>query len=97
MSKLTVAILDFKPLHKNTLVGFVSARVPEMCLTLHDIALHQKGDSRWAQLPAKPQVGRDGKAIVKDGKARGAFSHVVIAALLDRFPHAFNATEDSVA
>jgi hypothetical protein len=102
MSKLSVVCTDFKPLRRNTLVGFASVKVPEMRLTIRDIAVHQKGDSRWAQLPAKPQITRDGQVVTKDGKTqyatilefdsravRDAFSTAVIASLLDRVPDVF--------
>jgi len=72
-------------------------------LTIRGVAIHEKGDARWAQLPAKPQV-KDG-ALVKDpgtgkiqytpimdfdGRAvRDAFSAAVINAVLERAPEAF--------
>jgi hypothetical protein len=76
--------------------------VTEMRLTIRDISIHEKGESRWAQLPSKPQISKDGKVITKDGKTqyatilefdsravREAFSNAVIASLLDRVPDAF--------
>ena len=65
--------------------------------------MHEKGEARWAQLPAKPQL-KDG-AQVKDatGKAqyinimefdgrevRDAFSRAVVQAVLERAPEAFD-------
>jgi hypothetical protein len=102
MSKLNIICLDFKPLRENTLIGFAAIKVTEMRLTIRDVAIHEKGESRWAQLPSKPQISRDGKLVTKDGKGqyttilefdsravREAFSNAVIASVLDRVPNAF--------
>jgi hypothetical protein len=64
-SKLTITCQGFRPLVRNTLRGFVSITINELRLTIHDIAVHEKGESRWAQLPAKPQI-RDGELIKDD-------------------------------
>lgn len=102
MSKLTVHCTDFRPLRRNTLCGFAIITIAELKLTIRDVAIHQKGELRWAQLPAKPQI-KDG-ALIKDsaGKVqywpvleftsdpvRKAFSQAVIAAVLERVPGAF--------
>jgi hypothetical protein len=91
----------FRPWPKNTPRGLASIRLTEIDLTIHDVAIHEKGCARWAQLPAKPQV--DG-ALVKDadGKIqyvkmmdfgshaqRDAFSVAAIAAVLEHPPNAF--------
>jgi hypothetical protein len=103
MLKLSITCADFKPIHRNTLVGFATIHIGDMRLTIKDVAIHTKGESRWAALPAKPQIDRNGVPIRDaNGKiayatlfefdsvaVRNAFSHAVIAALLDRFPHAF--------
>jgi hypothetical protein len=57
----------FKPFPRNSLVGFVRARMPSG-MVLHDVAIHQQGDAAWASPAAKPQIGRDGTHIKKDGK-----------------------------
>jgi hypothetical protein len=62
--KFSVAITDFRPLHKNTLRGFATIRIPELRLEIRDVAVHEKGSSRWAQLPARPQLDRNGVPIV---------------------------------
>jgi hypothetical protein len=88
---------------RNTLRGFAEISVAEMRLRIRDVAIHEKGESRWAQLPAKPQI-KDG-SLVKDvtGKVqyvhipdfdsrevRDAFSRAVVQAVLERAPEAFN-------
>jgi hypothetical protein len=102
--KLTVICESFHPLLRNTLRGFAEITIAEMRLTIRDVAIHQKGEARWAQLPAKPQV-KDG-ALVKDpssGKiqytpvmefdsraVRDAFSTAVVNAVLECAPEAFD-------
>jgi hypothetical protein len=101
--KLTVTCESFRPLVRNTLRGFAEITIAELRLKVRDVAIHERGEARWAQLPAKPQV-KDG-ALVKDpgtGKiqyinvmefdsraVRDAFSRVVIDAVLERAPEAF--------
>jgi hypothetical protein len=107
--KLSVIVEAFTPRHSNTLRGFCSVLIPEMRLRIHDVAIHEKNDSRWAALPAKPQITRDG-TVKRDerGKAayatiiefadrdtREAFSQRVIASLLEFAPSAFSVEEDA--
>jgi hypothetical protein len=72
VSKLTVTCDEFQPVLRNTLVGFAAIRIAELRLAILDVAVHQKGDSRWAQLPAKPQVYCDGELVelVRDDAGR---------------------------
>ena len=72
MTKLTIECISFKPYRKNTLVGFATILVREMRLIVHDVALHERGDARWAALPARPQV-HDGALVTNaDGKIQYA-------------------------
>jgi hypothetical protein len=105
--KLTVTCESFHPLVRNTFRGFAEISIAELRLKIRDVAIHQRGESRWAQLPAKPQI-KDG-ALVKDpstGKiqyipimefdsraVRDAFSARVIASLLEFAPSAFDDEE----
>ena len=82
-------------------MGFASIHIAELELKVHDVAIHQKGDRRWAALPARPWV-KDGAVVTgEDGKAqysiilefdrrevREAFSAAVIRAVIERFPNA---------
>jgi hypothetical protein len=102
-TKLSVQVDAFKPLKSNTLHGFCDVTVAEMHLKIRDLAVHEKNNSRWVGLPAKPLITRDGQvkrdernkivysAILEftDRETRDAFSDRVIAALLIRFPDAF--------
>jgi hypothetical protein len=92
----------WRPLRRNTLRGFATVTIPEICLEITDIALHVKGERRWAQLPSKPMI-RDGVVLEDDsGKPKylpilrfttrqvsDAFSAAVIRAVLERDPTAF--------
>jgi hypothetical protein len=107
MSKLAITCLDFKPVAKNTLRGFATIRIAEMRLIIHDVAIHARGDARWAALPAKPQITKEGTVVVRDGKTqyvtilefadagtRNAFSSAVIRAVLDFAPGALDHVEE---
>jgi hypothetical protein len=63
-ARYTLDCLSFKPITKNTLRGFAKVRINELGLVIGDVTLHQKNTSRWASLPAKPQM-HDG-ALVSD-------------------------------
>jgi hypothetical protein len=75
VNKLSITCRAFHPLRRNTLRGFCEICVAELRLTIRDIAVHQKGESRWAQLPAKPQV-RNGE-LVKDDSERIQYVHLM--------------------
>jgi hypothetical protein len=101
--KLVVEVENFKTQRSNTLVGFATVLLPQLHLRIHDLTVHEKNQSRWVGLPAKPWVGRDGIAkrgddgkmiyapVIEftDRETRDAFSTRVIEALLTRFPAAF--------
>lgn len=92
---------EFKPFAKNTLRGFATIKIPNIQLRIKDVAIHTKGESQWAAMPAKPQV-KDGRVVTDaTGKAQyvnvleftdrrtgDAFSRAVIAAVLERNPKA---------
>jgi hypothetical protein len=106
MTKLSVRCTDWRPLRKNTLLGFARVQIAELDLTIHDVALHRSHGRLWAQLPSRPWV-KDGQVVLgEDGKiqyspllefgrreVRDAFSAAVIRAIEERFPDAFAETE----
>lgn len=53
-------IRNLKPLRKNTLAGFFDVELPSG-LVLCGCTLHEKGDSRWVGLPARPYTDSSGK------------------------------------
>lgn len=94
MSKKTVECLDFRPMDRGSLVGFATIRIAELRLTIKDVGIHDRDGRRWAQLPAKPQIDREHRGIMKDGKLQynniltfdsreiaDAFSAAVLAAV----------------
>lgn len=96
-----IIVEEFKAVRSNSLRGFARVRMPSGMI-LHDVALHQRGDERWASPPGKPVVGRDGTQIVKAGKAvyspvisfaskelRDTFSSAIVAAVEAAHPEAF--------
>ena len=103
-NKLSVQVEAFKPLKSNTLHGFCDVRIVEMRLLVRDISVHQKNGKRWASLPAKPQINREGTVRrddrgkvactpileFSDRETREAFSARVISALLEFAPAAFD-------
>jgi hypothetical protein len=103
---LSVQVEGFKPLRSNTLYGFCDIAIPEMLLRIFDLTVHEKNGKRWASLPSKPQITREGTARKDRGKTayspvleftgsatRSAFSDRVIASLLEFAPAAFDDTE----
>ena len=100
--KLTVECLAWRPLRRNTLLGFARIRIAELDLTIHDIAVHESHGKLWAQPPARLWVkdgvvvtGDDGKVqyapILEFGRreVRDAFSDAVVRAVLTLNPRAF--------
>jgi hypothetical protein len=66
-----IEVIEWRKLKRNTLLGFAKIRVPEWHLTISDIAIHEKDGRRWAQLPSKQLLDRDGQPLRgDDGKAR---------------------------
>ena len=104
--KLTVTCVDWKPHRKGTMRGFASVEIREMRMTIHGIILHQKGANRWAGLPGKPQIDRDGNLVrdggkikytpvieIADREVRDAFSHRVCEAVEAVAADAFEVAE----
>jgi hypothetical protein len=68
-NKFTISVTDFRPLRKNSLVGFATIRINELRLTIRDVSIHRHSNGgRWAALPARPMIDREGHHIKKDGK-----------------------------
>jgi hypothetical protein len=105
--KHTIRCRSFRALAKGTLRGFATIHVVELRVAIHDVALHKKGEARWAQLPSKPVV-RDGRHIVDeatgkpqyvsilefdDRETRDAFSARVWRAVAEQYPEVEPASE----
>jgi hypothetical protein len=101
--KTSIVCASWRPLHKNTLRGFAEIQIRELRLKVKDIAVHQKADRCWAQLPARPRID-GGKAVTDaeggvqyfpimafdDRATADAFSGAVIDAVLRHDPHALD-------
>jgi hypothetical protein len=103
--KLTLKCKSFRPFRRNTLFGFAEILVTEIGLCIKDVTIHEKNNSRWAGLPARPNLKDSAIVTDNDGKARyfavleftskeirDAFSASVVRAVLEHTPNAF-ATE----
>jgi hypothetical protein len=103
---LPVTLLDFKLIRRNTLVGFARVRLGRS-LIISDITVHIRYGRRWAAMPAKPQISRDGTVLRDDGgkikyakvlewsdrDTADVFSDAVVAAIEAQHPEAFAAAE----
>jgi len=70
--KHSIDCIGFKLLRKGTLVGFADIVVRELKLTIRDVALHRKGESRWVSPPGRPWI-KDGELIHEpDGRIKYA-------------------------
>jgi hypothetical protein len=82
VSKLSITIADFRPLNKNALRGLATIRIAALRLEIRDVAVHQRDDARWAALPARPQLDRNGNPI-RDA-ATGKIAYSTVFEFIDR-------------
>ena len=68
-------ISDWKPLHRNTLRGFLTAHLPSG-LTLHEMSVHTRDGTWWVTPASKPMLGKDGTAL-RDADGRIRYSPIV--------------------
>ena len=90
MSKLTVIVTAFRPLHRNTLRGFCNVYIAELHLVVRDVAVHEYASGgRWVVLPARPVVDNGVVRLTDAGKieyAQCSRSTVAQSAKLSRRP-----------
>ena len=77
---MPIALLAWKPMDRNTLKGFATVRLG-CSLSITDVAVHSANGKRWASLPSKPVVDREG--IIKKTDA-GKTQYVPLLTWLDR-------------
>jgi hypothetical protein len=96
---IPITILEWRPLAKGSLLGFVKIQMGALQIT--DVTVMSSGGRKWAGLPAKPQIDKDGN-VKRDGSkimyakilswdtktAADRFSDSVIAALELEYPGA---------
>lgn len=51
-------------MRKNTLIGFARIRIAELRLVISGVAIHERGEARWAQLPSRPWV-QNGAVVIR--------------------------------
>ena len=73
--KHQIDCVSFKPLRKGTLVGFADITISELKLTIRNVTLHQRGDSRWASPPGCPWI-KDGAVVIGDD-SKVVYSQVI--------------------
>lgn len=97
---MPVVILEWRPMRRNSLLGFASVQLG--ALKIKDVTININTGRKWAGLPAKPMIDKEGNAMRNDqGKIRyvpilewdtkGAgdrFSESVIVALEEKYPNA---------
>jgi hypothetical protein len=100
-----VALLEFRPLHRNSLCGFARLRLGRTLL-IADCPAHNTAGRKWVGLPAKPLLDANGTALRDErGKVRyapilewsdratgEAFSQAAVRIIEAQHPSAFAAT-----
>ena len=77
---MPVAVLEWKPLQRNTLRGFAKIRLGKS-MVIRDVALHIKDNRSWAALPSKPVLDSNGDTKRQDN---GKPAYVPMIEWLDR-------------
>lgn len=66
---MPVVILDWRPMKRNSLLGFVKLQLGALKIT--DVTVNTSNGRLWAGLPSKPMIDRDGNAMRNEqGKIR---------------------------
>jgi len=68
-------ILDWRPLCKNSLLGFAKVELPSG-MVLVDVTILTGERGPWASPPSKPMVGRDG-VVMKDAGGKTKYVPVI--------------------
>lgn len=73
-------VRDFKPMRKNTLLGFFTLAL-DSGLVIKECSLHEKDGKRWFSFPGKPQLDKHGNAM-RDINGKILYANII--ALDDR-------------
>ena len=104
---IVIIVETFQPHRSNTLFGFCTIVVVKMHMRIHGVTVHESHGKRWASLPSKPMLDKAGNVLrdergkvryspvleFTDKETRDRFSTVVIDALLEFAPGAFEVEE----
>jgi hypothetical protein len=58
---MSIIASDWRPMERNTLLGFLTLTLAPSGIVLRECALHVKGERRWIGLPGKPLLDQDGR------------------------------------
>jgi hypothetical protein len=70
-----VKILDWRPLRKNSLLGFAKVELPSG-MVISDVTILTSERGPWASPPSKPMLDREGVAM-KDDKGKLRYSPII--------------------
>ena len=76
---------DWRPLARNSLLGFVTLSLEPSGIVLHDCTFHSKDGREWVGLPGKPQVGKDGQ--LRKDQATGKVLYAAVIEIPDKEKH----------
>jgi hypothetical protein len=111
INQQSITCLRFCPDHRGTLRGIASVLVADLGLEVPEITVHQRGEKRWALLPARPRLTADGTPVrdtrdkiayeavltISDESKRAAFSRAVVDAVAAFAPAAFDSEPAELA
>jgi hypothetical protein len=58
---MSIDASDWRPMQRNTLLGFLTLTLTPSGIVLRECSLHVKGEKRWIGLPSKPQMDAEGR------------------------------------
>jgi hypothetical protein len=71
-----IDVLEWRACERNTLLGFAKIKVNSWGLVIDGVAIHKKNDRKWAQLPSRPQIGKDG-TVMKDEAGKSKYAIIL--------------------
>ncbi len=63
-----ISISSAKPVHRGTLVGFVTVELPDIGFSISDLSIHERHGKRWAQMPSMPVLDGGRRQRSENGK-----------------------------
>ena len=84
---MNIAIKNYRPFEKNTLLAFLDLEIVDLGLELRGCTLHSKAGSRWIGFPGRPYKDKEGRETwaniinIEDKVHRREFQSAALAAL----------------
>jgi hypothetical protein len=102
-ARVGLALVEFKPLRRNTLVGFATVELKPFGARLQDCPINMTADgTAWASPPGRPRLDRDRNVVRENGKPlydptvlfackadRDRFSSAIVELVRRQHPEAF--------